>query len=217
MTVAFVGGTGPAGVGLAARLARAGQPVAIGSRAADRAAAAAEKVRALAPGAEVAAGENPAVLEDAGVAFLTVPAEAVRRVAAELAGLLSGKVAVVMANPLRVEGRRVLVDAPPEGSLAEAVRDAVPGARVVSALHEIRVSKFADVDRPIDADTVLCGDDEGAKREVAALVALIDGVRPVDAGPLANSRFVEGFVAVLISINLRYRIASSYRITGLPS
>ncbi|HEY9441285.1 MAG TPA: NAD(P)-binding domain-containing protein, partial [Streptomyces sp.] len=40
LTVGVIGGTGPQGRGLAYRLARAGQKVVIGSRAADRAAAA---------------------------------------------------------------------------------------------------------------------------------------------------------------------------------
>ena len=43
------------------------------------------------------------------------------------------------------------------------------------------------------------------------------GVRPVDGGPLSNSRHVEAFVAVLVAINFRYKAGVSYRITGLPS
>ena len=44
----------------------------------------------------------------------------------------------------------------------------------------------------------------------------VEGVRPVDGGGLGNSRFVEGFVAVLITINLRYKAGTALRITGLP-
>ena len=83
-------------------------------------------------------------------------------------------------------------------------------------LHEIRVSRFAKLELAIDSDTILTGDDAGAKEAIMALCADV-GVRPVDGGPLSNSRYVEAFVAVLVSINFRYKAGVSYRITGLPS
>jgi predicted dinucleotide-binding enzyme len=106
-------------------------------------------------------------------------------------------------------------EAPPEGSLAEEAQHDAPGARVVSAFHEIRVSRFAKLDREIDSDTVVTGDDEAAKEAVMGLCKDA-GVRPVDGGPLHNSRYVEAFVAVLVTINFRYKAGVSYRITGLP-
>ncbi|HVL33800.1 MAG TPA: NADPH-dependent F420 reductase, partial [Actinomycetota bacterium] len=81
--------------------------------------------------------------------------------------------------------------------------------------HEIRVSKFAKLDHVIDADTIVCSDDEEAKKIVMELSREV-GVRSVDGGPLATARYVEAFVAVLITINFRYKASSSYRITGLP-
>lgn len=216
MIVAFVGGTGPAGVGLAARLGRAGVLVAVGSRSPERAAAAREQVLALAPGATVAAGVNEEVVRDAEVVFLTVPPPAQRETVERLAGALAGRIVVSMANPVRVEQGRVLLEPPPEGSMAEEAAALAPGARVVGAFHEIHVGRFARVERPIDADTIVCADDEGAKRVVIDLASRIEGVRPVDGGALANSRHVEAFVAVLVTINLRYRARTSLRISGLP-
>lgn len=214
MKLAFVGGTGPAGIGLAARLARAGHDVAIGSRASDRAAAAADEVRALAPGGSIAHGTNDDVVGDAEVVFLTVPPDAQGKSVEALAAALAGKVVVSLANPLRVEGGRVSYEPPPAGSLAEEAARAAPGARVVSMFQEIHVGRWRRA-KPIDSDTVVCGDDDDAKR-VAMRLATDAGVRPVDGGGLANSRFVEGFVVVLVDINLRYRASTSLRITGLP-
>ena len=85
---------------------------------------------------------------------------------------------------------------------------------MVSAFHEIRVSRFAKLDRPIDSDTIVTGDDQAAKEAVMGLCRDA-GVRPVDGGPLFNSRYVEAFVAVLVTINFRYKAGVSYRITGL--
>lgn len=215
MKIAFVGGTGPAGIGLAARLARAGRPVLIGSRSPERAADAAERVRALVPEGEIASGANDEVIAAADVVFLTIAHDAQRAVVGDLAHGLAGKVVVSMANPLRVEKGTATYVPQPEGSLAEGVQRGAPGARVVSAFHEIRVSRFAKLDERIDSDSVVCGDDEDAKRLVMDLVRDV-GIRPVDGGPLANARYVEAFVAVLITINFRYKAGVSYRITGLP-
>src|SRR2546427_2815612 len=50
-SIAFIGGTGRQGLGLALRFAAAGAPVVIGSRVAERAAAAAETLPTAGPGA----------------------------------------------------------------------------------------------------------------------------------------------------------------------
>ncbi|MGZ4241148.1 MAG: NADPH-dependent F420 reductase [Actinomycetota bacterium] len=215
MKIAFVGGTGPAGIGLGARLCRAGHDVAIGSRSEERAREAAATVQGLAPEARVRAGRNDDVIPSADVVFLTVRDDAQREAVRSVAGLLEGKILVSMANPLDVSDGRATYQHPPEGSLAEEAQRDAPGARVVSALHEIRVSRFAKVDRAIDSDTVVTGDDDVAKQVVMELCSAA-GVRPVDGGPLHNSRYVEAFVAVLVTINFRYRAGVSYRITGLP-
>jgi predicted dinucleotide-binding enzyme len=49
------------------------------------------------------------------------------------------------------------------------------------------------------------------------LVRAIDGARYVDAGPLSNARTVEAMTALLIGINIRYKIpGAGIRITGIP-
>jgi NADPH-dependent F420 reductase len=215
MKVAFVGGTGPAGIGLAARLALAGHEVAVGSRSEDRAAEAVARIAELVPDARATAGMNEKILADADVVFLTVRDDAQRATVRTIAEHLAGKIVVSMANPLRVGGGRASYLHPPEGSLAEEAQRDAPLARVVSAYHEIRVSKFSRLDHEIDSDTIVCADDEEAKRVVMDLVT-DTRIRPIDGGPLTNSRYVEAFVAVLITINFRYKASASYRITGLP-
>jgi NADPH-dependent F420 reductase len=213
--IAFIGGTGPAGLGLGARLARAGHEVLIGSRSIERAQEAAAKVLELAGGGSVSAGINEGIAPDADVVFLSVRAEAQPETVRALGGLLDGKIVVSMANPVAVAEGRAVYQSPAEGSLAEEAQHDAPGARVVSAFHEIRVSRFAKLDREIDSDTIVTGDDEAAKEAVMGLCCDV-GVRPVDGGPLFNSRYVEAFVAVLVTINFRYKAGVSYRITGLP-
>jgi hypothetical protein len=214
--VAFVSGTGPAGFGLAARFARAGDEVVIGSRSLDRAEEARAMVLEHVPGTAVLAADNADAVAAGEIIFLTMPPEAQRASVEALAAGLGGKIVVSMANPLTVEEGTVTAWFPEAGSLAEEVQQLVPTARVVGAFHEIHVRRFAKLDRRIDSDTIITGDDDVAKAAVMRLARHVDGVRPLDGGPLGNTRYVEGFVAVLISMNLRYRARTALRITGLP-
>jgi len=213
--VGFVGGTGPAGIGLGARLARAGHEVFLGSRSTERAGEAAAKVRALVPDAIVKAGTNEDVIEEAEVVMLTVRDDAQRDTLYRLGSRLAGKIVVSMANPLRIGNQTATYVHPPEGSLAEQAQLNAPDAHIVSAFHEVRVDKFSDLDAEIDSDTLVCGDDGRAKKTVMGLARDV-GIRPVDAGALVNSRYIESFVCVLITMNFRYKATTSLRITGLP-
>ncbi|HEX9775421.1 MAG TPA: NADPH-dependent F420 reductase [Actinomycetota bacterium] len=215
MRVAFIGGTGPAGIGIGARLARSGHEVVIGSRLADRADAAAEQIRALVPGATVFAGTNEEILDGAEVVMLTVRDDAQRQTLLQIGKQLAGKVVVSMANPLRIGNGTATYVQPPEGSLAEEAQRDAPDARIVSAFHELRVDKFSRLDEDLHSDTLVCGDDDRAKKLVMRLARDV-GVRPVDAGALLNSRYVEAFVCILITINFRYKATTSLSITGLP-
>lgn len=217
MKIAFVGGTGPAGIGLAERFAKAGHTVILGSRTLDRAQAARDAVVAAVPGADAHAAENAGAVAGADVVFLTVPFDAQRSTVEGVAGDLAGKIIVSIANPIRVAKRRAVVEEPPAGSLAQEVAELVPSGRVVGALHEIRVSRFADLVHEIHSDTVVCGDDPEAKRIVMELLGQIPGLRALDGGPLSNSRYVEGFVAVLVTMNFIYRAGTSFRITGIKA
>jgi NADPH-dependent F420 reductase len=168
------------------------------------------------PDAAVLASSNTEAVAAGEVVFLTMPFEAQRSSVEGLVAELAGKIVVSMSNPIHVEAGRVTTVLPPAGSLAEEVQELVPTARVVGAFHEIHVRKLPKLDRRIDSDTIVTGDDDIAKQAVMRLARHVEGVRPVDGGPLANTRYVEGFVAVLISINFRYKAGTSLRITGLP-
>src|SRR6202050_5832798 len=73
-TIAVVGGTGPEGMGLALRWARAGEVIRIGSRDTQRAAEAAAQISGRAGGsAQVTGMENSAAVSGADVVILTVP------------------------------------------------------------------------------------------------------------------------------------------------
>lgn len=214
MRVAFVGGTGPAGFGIGARLARAGHAVFIGSRRVDRAEEVAARILAIVPAATVKALMNEEAVAASEVVLLTMRDDAQRETLRQIGHLMAGKTVVSMANPLRIGNRTATYVQPPEGSFAEEAQKDAPDARVVSAFHEVRVDKYGDLEHEIDSDTLVCGDDDRAKKQVMRLAHDI-GIRPVDAGALVNSRYVEAFVCILITVNFRYKATTSLKITGL--
>lgn len=221
-TVAILGGTGAEGFGLALRWAHAGVPLIIGSREAEKGQAAAERLRQAVPdaAASVKGTTNPDAAAAAGIVVLTVP------IAAQIATIKSvrerlspGTIFVDATVPVGAAmGDRVAhLFTPWSGSAAQQAAAWAPaGVRVVSAFHALSAAALADLSHPVDCDVLICGDDAEAKRVVGELAARIPGARPVDGGPLENARFAEHVAALLISLNLRYKVKySGIRITGI--
>jgi NADPH-dependent F420 reductase len=213
--VAIIGGTGALGYGLAARWVRAGVPVGIGSRDAARAEEAAKRV-----GAQFGL-ENADAAREAEVVVLTVPFRSQSETLTNLKGALrEGQLLVDTTVPLAaaVSGRATRMLGVWQGSAAQQAAEMAPdGVRVVSALHTVSAAVLAEVEHPLDEDVLICGDKKADKREIAELIARIDGLRPVDAGRLEASRIVESQTALLIGMNARYKTHAGIRITGLPA
>jgi NADPH-dependent F420 reductase len=214
-TIAFIGGTGPEGKGLAYRLALAGHPVLIGSRRRERAEQAAAEIRSRAPNAQAGGALNAQAVRPADIVFITVPFEAQRDTLASLVDDIGDKLVVSTTVPLVFEKGRVGTVPVPEGSAAQQAQALLPEARVVGAFQNLSANTLLEADEPLDIDVVVCADDAHAKRQVMALAEEIPGLRAVDGGPLANSRYVEDLTALLLNINRRYKAHASVRIVGI--
>lgn len=213
--IGFIGGTGPEGRGLALRFAMAGEDALIGSRDAARAAAAAESVNSLADGLRVGGALNEEVAERADIAFIAVPYAGHRATLNALRERLVGKIVVDVVAPLefkRGAASAVLVE---EGSAAQQAQISLPNSRVVGAFHNLSAEELLKPSAVIDADVIVCADDSDAKSETMALAETISGVRAVDGGGLANSRYVEELTALLININRIYKAHSTIKIAGI--
>jgi NADPH-dependent F420 reductase len=220
--VAVLGGTGPAGSGLALRWAKAGINIVIGSRDVGRAQETAQWIRDRVSGANVEGAENAQAVDRADTIVLTVPFSAQQPTLKSIkASLRPGQTLVDVTVPLEttVGGRATRMLGVWEGSAAEAAAEAVPeGVLVAAAFHNVSAVHLEHLDEPLDTDVLVCGDKREAKARVAALVEAIEGARFVDAGPLSNARTVEALTALLIGINIRYKIpGAGLRITGLPA
>lgn len=218
--LAFLGGTGPEGKGLALRLALAGEDVVIGSRDAQRAAATAEELAVLVQGTEGAGGisgkGNDEAATMATAAFLTVPYEAQRPMLEQLADSLAGKVVVNVIAPMRFERGRGAIAVPVEaGSAAEEAQSLLPESQVVAAFQNVSAEELQEPDKEMEGDVVICADDRDAKALVMSLTEKIPNLRPVDGGGLGNSRYVEQITPLLVNINRIYKVHSGIRIVGV--
>jgi NADPH-dependent F420 reductase len=105
-----------------------------------------------------------------------------------------------------------------QGSCAELVASLLPeGVQVVSAFQNVSAHRLQSLDGPVECDVVVSGA-KGARERVMELCRLVPGLRAVDGGPLANARIVESITALLIGLNLRYKVPEGLgiRFTGLP-
>jgi len=215
MRIAFIGGTGPEGLGLAMRFAKAGHAVFVGSRTEERAAEAVAKVLEKVPESEVYGGFNIEGAEKADVIFLTVPSDAHNDTLTELAETIGDKIVVDVVVPMLFDQdgpKAVVMD---HGSAAQEAQVILPNAKIISGFHHLDASELQKVDRPMQGDVVVCGDDKAAKNKVMDLVEEIEYVRALDAGGLANSRYIEQWTVVLLHINKIYKSHAGIRITGI--
>jgi NADPH-dependent F420 reductase len=216
MKLAFVGGTGPEGLGLAMRFAKAGHDVAIGSRSRERGEEGAEKVRDSVPNGTITGGENGDVVGDADVVFLTFPYSGQQPTLEALAPLLEGKIVCDVVAPLEFQQGIGAVALNVEGnSAAQEAAAQLPNSRVVSAFQNLAAERLMHLDHPVEADVLVCGRDAEAKQVVIGLANEIEGIRGIDAGGLSQSRYVEMLTSLLINLNRKHKTETSIKIVGI--
>jgi len=214
--LAFIGGTGPEGTGLATRFAKSGHAIYIGSRSEERAAETVAKIHEAVPGADLYGGPNWDGALKADFVFVTVPASAHAEILTELAEAIEDKIVVDTVVPMSFEGDDGPVAAMPEaGSAAEEAASLLPNAKVISAFHHLDAAQLQRIDRPMQGDVIVCGDDEAGKKKVMALVEEINYVRALDGGALRNSRYSEQLTVLLVHINKIYKAHTGIRVTGV--
>jgi NADPH-dependent F420 reductase len=216
MRIGILGGTGPAGSGLAARLASIGYEAVIGSRSKYRAMESRDSLVERWPDLDALLqfGDNPTAA-DADLVVIATPWDSAATTAQEHASRLSGKIVVSMANALVRVGGEFEPLVPPRGSVAAHVQAAVPTCRVVAAFHHLPAKELGDLGAPIDCDVLICSDFHDAVTEVSEIVAKIPGCRPLDAGELSNAMAIEAFTAVLLQLNIRYKTRVAPKLSGI--
>ena len=206
MRVGILGGTGDFGRALAVRLVEAGVDVVVGSRDAEKAAATAAELGA------VAGRTNADAARDCQIAVLAVNASAALDTARDLAAALGTTPLLCVAAELSF-GKDGVKPTTEALSLAERVQ-AVVRAPVAAGLHSLGARNLGGDDAP-EEDTLVCGDDADAKALAIELAGKLVSGRAIDAGPLASARALEGLTAVIININKKYKAHAGVTIAGL--
>jgi NADPH-dependent F420 reductase len=214
--IGVLGGTGPAGSGLAVRLASVGVEVVVGSRSAERADETCAALRAKWPEHELAlSGADNAGAASADIVVLATPWDGAAATAQSVSKRLTGKVVVCMANALAKVGDEFDPLVPPRGSVTSHVKAAVPNALVSAAFQHLPAKELGDLRHTLEGDVLVCSDSAEALAATCELVRKIPGLRPLEAGSLANAFAIEAFTAVLLQLNVRYRTRAGLKITGI--
>ena len=213
-TISIIGGSGELGGGLALRWAKAGLPVIIGSRDAQRAADVADNLNKLA-GNDLAKGmDNLAAAAAGDIIVLTVKFSHHTATLNELSDALQGKILIDTTVPL-VPPKVARVQLPPEGSAAVIAQQVLgENVRVVSAFQNVSASSLQSDSMP-ECDVLVAGGNPDA-RQVVVELAEAAGFEAWHAGPLENSAAAEALTSLLIFMNKKYGSDhAGIRITGL--
>jgi NADPH-dependent F420 reductase len=215
-SVGVLGGTGPAGTALAARLASIGYNVVIGSRSSERAEEKAKEIRDAWPALNLPLrGGSNEEYAASDIVVLATPWVSAATTVREHAAALRGKVVISMANALVRVGHEFQPLVPPRGSVAAHVQAAAPDCRVVAAFHHLPAKELGHLGDPIDSDVLICSDDKAAIETVSEMVRRIPGCRPLDSGELSNATAIEAFTAVLLQLNVRYKTRVAPKLNGI--
>ncbi len=209
-TLALIGGTGKEGNALAFRFARAGVRVLIGSRDAAKAQNAANEMNARLGAANVEGYSNRDAAAEADIVLLSVPYDGMKPILEDLRDAAQNKIVINIASSLDPE-RKSRAKPPAAGSVTAEVQQFFG-----DTAKNISPEKLAAVDEKIDSDVLVCGGDKAARETVIELIHRI-GIDALDAGVLANAVAVEALTAVLIAVNIKYKVkGAGIRITGVP-
>lgn len=216
MQIGILGGTGPLGSALGARLAASRLSVGLGSRDVSKAREVVSNLTQRWPEVDgYLSGVDNDEAARAQIVFVAVPWDAMVRLIEPLEHVLQGKIVVSMANALVKVGDEFAALGLPRGSAAQLLQAKLPSAMVVAALHHVPARALANLSRPVEVDTLVAADSTGARNQVAGVLSRIPGLRVLEAGSLAQAPAIEAMTAVLLNVNLRYRATASLRLTGV--
>lgn len=181
-------GAGNVGSALSKASVSAGHRVKISSR------DPADVQRVASEAGATAAASNRDAVADAEIVIPAVHFDAIAPVVSELGSVLDGKILIDVSN-------RFMPDQLGQPSNAEQVQQMAPGARVVKAFNTVFASLQPNPQTDgVQLDGFVAGDDAEAKSKVLELVGSL-GFRPIDAGPLAMARALEGMGTLNVSLN----------------
>ena len=210
MKISLLGGTGDIAEGLVLRWSKAGHEIFVGSRNQEKAdtitAEYVEKLNALGVEPRVSGMENAEAAAASEVIVISIPPEYAADTIAGMGDAITDQIVITPVVPMVKEGKTFLFVPPAQGSSALEIQSKLPPtARLVSAYHNLPAKGLSNLDKDLNADVVICGDDEDAKEVVSKLTEDLSGLRALDAGPLAVSPMIEAITPLIVNLNIRHK------------
>lgn len=207
MQLAILGGTGALGGGLTLRFAHDTEhQLSVGSRDPERATEAAAAYRETLDDrgveARIESGGNADVAAGADVVVAAVPATYVASTIESVADRIRDDAIIVSpANGIDAHADGFAAVTPDAGSLTAVAANAAPASNpVVGAFHTLAAGRLSNLEAELGIDTLVVGDDAGARERLCDLAEEIDGLRAIDAGPIANAHEVESLTALQLTL-----------------
>ena len=212
MKLSIIGGTGPQGKGLALRFAKVGFEVALGSRDETRAIEVADSISSENPnlvGSIIGQSNSDAIAFTDKFVIFSVPWTGHNNTLNEIKGMLKDKVLIDIVVPLE-DGNPRKVAMPPEGSATEAAQAILgPDIPVIGALHNVSANTLNHLDKKINCDILVCGNNLDARLETIALIKNLE-VQAYNAGDASSARCLEAITPILIRINMSKAVPFSH-------
>ena len=212
MKLSIIGGTGPQGKGLALRFAKVGFEVALGSRDEARAVEVANSLSSDNPNL---VGQITGLSNSQAIAFaekfviFSVPWKGHNDTLNEVKEMLADKILVDIVVPLE-DGNPKKVSMPPEGSATEAAQALLgPKIPVIGALHNVSANTLNHLEKKINCDILVCGNNLDARLETIELLKQLE-VKAYNAGDASSARCLEAITPILIRINASKAVPFSH-------
>ncbi|MCH8028821.1 MAG: NADPH-dependent F420 reductase [Candidatus Dadabacteria bacterium] len=210
MKISLLGGTGDIAEGLVLRWTKAGHDIYIGSRSEEKATGIADgynkRLFELGIESDIQGGVNADAAAASEVIVISLPYEYAVSTLEQIKSSLEDQIVISPVVPMSRVGKVFMYTTPAQGSAAQEIKEALPeSVRLVSAYHNLPASELKEIDRVLDYDVVLCGDDDGAKEVVKNLTEEMENLRALDAGPLEASMMIEAITPLIVNLNVRYK------------
>lgn len=216
LSLAIIGGTGMQGTALATRFAKAGVPIILGSRDAQRGVVAAQALNERLGLTNISGTSNQEAARQGDIVLLSVPYEGMQPILEDLFNAVENKIVINIASSLDPV-KKMRAKVPPAGSITAEIQNFFgERARVIAAFQNISPEKLSSPDARIDSDVLVCGGNREAREQVIALCKQA-GIDAFDVGMINNAVAVETLTAVLIAVNVKYKVVGAgIRLTNVP-
>lgn len=194
MQVAIIG-NGKMAKGIATRFISGGHSVSIHAKDQSKGSALVDEIKKVNSSADISVAALGS--ETADIVILATPYAATQDIAKNYDGF-DGKTVVDITNPVDFDTFQLIPQ--PGQSGAQEIAKLIPNAKVVKAFN-INFSgplEAGEVDGK-ELDVFIAGDDQDSKTKLSEIIKT-SGMRPIDVGPLANARHLEGFGLIHMAV-----------------